>query len=192
MDENKLVTINELLKEPPLKISFSEANKLTDETIKQHRETYEEIAKNAIEEAVNEVTKDSFQKIKEACTGIMSQKKKRYVEIYSFHYVKDKTATHDIHGNKVIFNGVRFSNILKYNHKRFISTLEDFFNQDSDDNGKFYCYYRISRVEDDTKWSIYVAWNQQKPKTNFNEEVNVKRITYSSKKKMIDETNHDK
>jgi hypothetical protein len=172
------------------KLSFTEANKLTDETILQRKLAYEESTDKAIKEAVFEVTKDAFQKIRNVCTKISSVHKKRFVEIYSFEFVKDKSQLYDKNGSKVIFNGIRLSNILKYNHNRFIKELEDFFNEDNEgESGKFYCYYRFWKKDDDSKWSIYVAWNN---KSEEKEKVQVKRPSYHPKKShMVDETNRN-
>jgi predicted nucleic acid-binding protein len=151
-------------------ITLSEVLNLTKEAIKK-RET---VGDDAIKEAIEEVTKNLSNKIKEACKKFTSYHSKRFVEIYSFEYVDDKKATHDKNGSKVIFNGVRFSNILKYNNTKFIDRLNLHINGFK--KGPFYCYFRIWKNGFTTKWSIYVAWNESD-------------TLQESKSHMIDETN---
>jgi hypothetical protein len=165
----------------PTKLTYDDVILMGNESIKKK----ESVIVEAIKEAVAEITKESFEKIRQACSKIIKKQYKRFVEIYTFEFVEDKTAIYDRNGKKVIFNGVRLSNIIKYNYDQFINELNSFFNEPNDN--KFYCYYRFFRESDKTKWSIFVAWTEIEKK----DDTYTSKKKYVNKNKMIDVTNKE-
>ena len=143
-------------------ISFEQLIKTTEESRLLKNEQLVEKIKIARLEAINHITQNCFEKMKESAS-------KGYDKafIYDTHWVNDKEAEVDSNGNKRIFNGIVLIDMLKKGYTDFMKDLNDFFNKD--DEKKYSCgIYKMKKNKNDIEiWHIYVSWGKKKEKKNF-------------------------
>jgi hypothetical protein len=159
-----------------ISLSADKLNEISLNATKERREKNIERIRIGREDAINHIT--------QGCEGQMLESANKGLTktyIYSFKWTEDPKDTHDVNGNKTVFEGnVRLLDLINKGIHDFLKDLNSYFNKESEN--KYYCGVNRFREKDGTtSWNIYVSWGTKENKFNYDQRDNYQNPRHNTR-----------